>query len=347
MRSGQSRWRRPRGVGSSCSAARARSRPDPGLPVDGALAGDDHDHPGVSLPRAGIRQGTPLVPPTGRDRGRARRTSGRVARRIRRHPEYGLDLALELEIDPPNDDAEGDEVDTFVRADTVARPGSSESGEGLRSLASASMDRGGRFTHRLAGEPEELAEIVASREIGRVIVASSLGDLETRGRASSGGWSSRTCTWTWCPGSRTPLSNGSSFHYLEGLPVLSVPSNRPIGHGRRSSRLFDVLVAAVALMVLAPGLAFLAIWIRRDSPGPILFRQTSDRPGRDALRAAQVPHHGGQRRCSEDTDGRVEHAQPGSDAGHVQGPGRPADHPARAMAPTMVARRAARSSGTC
>ena len=156
--------------------------------------------------------------------GRARRTSGRVARRIRRHPEYGLELALELEIDPPNDDAEGDEVDTFVRADTVARPGSSESGEGLRSLASASMDRGGRFTHRLAGEPEELAEIVASREIGRVIVASSLGDLETRGRASSGGWSSRTCTSTWCPGSRTPLSNGSSFHYLEGLPVLSVPS---------------------------------------------------------------------------------------------------------------------------
>jgi len=74
-------------------------------------------------------------------------------------------------------------------------------------------------------------------------------------------------------GESDALSNGSSFHYLEGLPVLSVPSNRPIRAWAALKRLFDVLVAAVALMFLAPAFAFLAIWIRRDSPGPILFRQ--------------------------------------------------------------------------
>ena len=54
-------------------------------------------------------------------------------------------------------------------------------------------------------------------------------------------------------GESDALSNGSSFHYLEGLPVLSVPSNRPIRAWAALKRLFDVLVAAVALMFLAPG----------------------------------------------------------------------------------------------
>jgi lipopolysaccharide/colanic/teichoic acid biosynthesis glycosyltransferase len=38
-------------------------------------------------------------------------------------------------------------------------------------------------------------------------------------------------------------------------------------------RLFDVGVAALALLLLAPLLAALALWIRLDSPGPVFFRQ--------------------------------------------------------------------------
>jgi lipopolysaccharide/colanic/teichoic acid biosynthesis glycosyltransferase len=40
-----------------------------------------------------------------------------------------------------------------------------------------------------------------------------------------------------------------------------------------SKRLFDLLAAACGLLVLAPLLLAIALWIRLDSPGPALFRQ--------------------------------------------------------------------------
>ena len=40
-----------------------------------------------------------------------------------------------------------------------------------------------------------------------------------------------------------------------------------------SKRLFDVLAAACGLLLLAPVLFAIALWIRLDSPGPALFRQ--------------------------------------------------------------------------
>ncbi|KQV86574.1 sugar transferase [Pelomonas sp. Root1237] len=39
-------------------------------------------------------------------------------------------------------------------------------------------------------------------------------------------------------------------------------------------RLFDVVSAALGLLVLAPLLLLAAVWIKLDSPGPALFRQT-------------------------------------------------------------------------
>ncbi len=36
---------------------------------------------------------------------------------------------------------------------------------------------------------------------------------------------------------------------------------------------FDILLAAVALIVLSPLMAVCALWIKRDSPGPVFFRQ--------------------------------------------------------------------------
>ena len=45
-------------------------------------------------------------------------------------------------------------------------------------------------------------------------------------------------------------------------------------------RLFDIACAATALALLAPLLLALALWVRLDSPGPVLFRQ--QRVGRDS-----------------------------------------------------------------
>jgi lipopolysaccharide/colanic/teichoic acid biosynthesis glycosyltransferase len=41
-----------------------------------------------------------------------------------------------------------------------------------------------------------------------------------------------------------------------------------------AKRMFDVVVAAIMLIVLAPVMAVVALAIRLDSPGPIIFRQT-------------------------------------------------------------------------
>ena len=38
-------------------------------------------------------------------------------------------------------------------------------------------------------------------------------------------------------------------------------------------RLFDILASSVGLMLLLPVLLCLALWVKLDSPGPILFRQ--------------------------------------------------------------------------
>jgi lipopolysaccharide/colanic/teichoic acid biosynthesis glycosyltransferase len=59
-------------------------------------------------------------------------------------------------------------------------------------------------------------------------------------------------------------------------PDLALPA-APAGRARfrrRGKRLFDILVAAACLLVLAPVLLAVAALVRLTSPGPALFRQT-------------------------------------------------------------------------
>ena len=48
----------------------------------------------------------------------------------------------------------------------------------------------------------------------------------------------------------------------------------PLLSGRNASRVLDIAGAAMGLLVLAPLLVFIALLIRLDTPGPVLFRQT-------------------------------------------------------------------------
>jgi exopolysaccharide biosynthesis polyprenyl glycosylphosphotransferase len=60
---------------------------------------------------------------------------------------------------------------------------------------------------------------------------------------------------------------------LGGVPVLGfVSADLPFG-ARVAKRIFDVLVAGAALLLLAPALALVALAIRLDSPGPAIFVQ--------------------------------------------------------------------------
>ncbi len=60
---------------------------------------------------------------------------------------------------------------------------------------------------------------------------------------------------------------------LDGLAVVSL-GRTPNAAGRVVKRLFDLLGAVVALILLLPVLVLAAACVRRSSPGPVLFRQT-------------------------------------------------------------------------
>lgn len=60
---------------------------------------------------------------------------------------------------------------------------------------------------------------------------------------------------------------------VAGVPLLHVAYPRLTGTARLTKRTFDILFSALALLMLAPLLITLALWVRWDSPGPALFRQ--------------------------------------------------------------------------
>ncbi|WP_435822593.1 sugar transferase [Microbispora bryophytorum] len=68
---------------------------------------------------------------------------------------------------------------------------------------------------------------------------------------------------------------------VAGLPLLHVEHPELTGGRRLVKGVFDRLVAAAALVVLAPLLAAVAVAVRASGPGPVLFRQR--RVGRDGV----------------------------------------------------------------
>lgn len=69
------------------------------------------------------------------------------------------------------------------------------------------------------------------------------------------------------------LSPSVDVHAIEGLPIWSLPSTRLSRSSLILKRAFDLVASSIALIVLAPVLIGIAVAIRCDSPGPVLFRQ--------------------------------------------------------------------------
>lgn len=61
---------------------------------------------------------------------------------------------------------------------------------------------------------------------------------------------------------------------LDNLPVVNITHTPLEGWNALLKRLLDLAVSAMALVVLAPVLAALAVAVKLSSPGPVLFRQT-------------------------------------------------------------------------
>ena len=63
-------------------------------------------------------------------------------------------------------------------------------------------------------------------------------------------------------------------HTLEGIPLVGLPPARLTRSSQSLKRMFDVVAATIALVITAPLFLYIAARIKRDSPGPIFFRQT-------------------------------------------------------------------------
>jgi exopolysaccharide biosynthesis polyprenyl glycosylphosphotransferase len=67
--------------------------------------------------------------------------------------------------------------------------------------------------------------------------------------------------------------NGS-LHMVEGMPLVGLPPPRLAPSSRLVKRLIDIVGASIALLISAPLIVWIAWRIKRDSPGPVFFRQT-------------------------------------------------------------------------
>ena len=63
-------------------------------------------------------------------------------------------------------------------------------------------------------------------------------------------------------------------HSIEALPLVGLPRARLSWSSRLVKRLIDLLGASLLLLLTSPLLLVIAILIKRDSPGPVLFKQT-------------------------------------------------------------------------
>ena len=69
------------------------------------------------------------------------------------------------------------------------------------------------------------------------------------------------------------LDGARSLNQIGGLPLLSIGAPPLTRSSRRAKRGLDVAISALALVVLSPLLLAVAIAIKLDSRGPVLFRQ--------------------------------------------------------------------------
>ena len=133
---------------------------------------------------------------------------------------------------------------------------------------------------RNGGCPEGWEELVEAQGVERVILA--LHDLseETLSVVVSG-CRAQGVKLSVAPPMRAMLGTAVELNHLAELPVIEFRTWDPSRSTTMIKRGMDVVIAAIALILLSPLLAAIALAVRLDSRGPALFRQR--RSGRDGV----------------------------------------------------------------
>ncbi len=164
-----------------------------------------------------------------------------AARKLLQHPEYGINLIGFVDAHP-----------------RPRRPG-------LERLA-------------LLGPPERLGEIVSLLDIERVIIAFSEADHEELLKMIRE-LRKLDLQIDVVPRLFEIVGPKAGIHAFEGLSLVGLTPAQISPSSRLLKRAIDYVVALAMLILLAPVMLLIALAIRLDSPGPVLFRQ--QRLGRD------------------------------------------------------------------
>jgi exopolysaccharide biosynthesis polyprenyl glycosylphosphotransferase len=124
----------------------------------------------------------------------------------------------------------------------------------------------------LLGEPDDIADVVRKNAVDRVIIAFSqerpAETLRLIARLRQ-----HDVQVDVVPRLFEALSTSTAMHGIEGLPLLGLNAPRIPRSSRFLKRSIDIVGASSLLALLSPLMLAIAVLIRRDSKGPVFFRQ--------------------------------------------------------------------------
>ncbi|MEV7648977.1 sugar transferase [Arthrobacter sp. NPDC089319] len=125
----------------------------------------------------------------------------------------------------------------------------------------------------IVGGPEDVVRLVEEQGFDTVIVAGSPVDSQRYLKELS--WQLESTKASLVVASRLVDVAGPRIHWrpVEGLPLMSVEMPNYEGSKYAWKRLLDIVTSALALVALTPVMLLIALAVRLDSPGPVLFHQ--------------------------------------------------------------------------
>ncbi len=129
-----------------------------------------------------------------------------------------------------------------------------------------------------ASDEAALAHLLDEAGISRVILAGGSSDISTRTRLTSL-LIERGLAVDLVSGGPELIYSSSVFHEVEGLPVVSMRPTTPGRVARLVKRFVDVVLSVMGLLLFSPVMLWAALRIKRDSEGPVFYRQV--RCGKD------------------------------------------------------------------
>ncbi len=128
------------------------------------------------------------------------------------------------------------------------------------------------------GTTDEVGELVRRHRVDEVIIAPS-GRSTTSAREIISACRAQVVKFRLVPDVVQFSQDRASLDEIAGIPLIGISDASIRGWNAVVKRIVDIVVAAVVLLVAAIPMGVIALLIRRDSTGPVLFRQI--RVGKD------------------------------------------------------------------